>query len=246
MVGAFENIYNKLEIKRNRLTLNVIDNECSCAVKQFLCIIKTHWLPTSWSPQPCCQRRKISRKIHQVSHNCPYCNNRSKLPNPTLVQIYSTDRNHPQHTTNREGGSKKISIQSTQWQEVWLESYTSGASWIQSTQFLSPGVRNAWHAHNIDTWYVGPSFEHYHKMDCNKSATKYYTNSGTYELFLAHSIVPGITEGDRDIVAATNLLEMFKKSVPVSASQKQNHCKMLSSLTNVPSGHQSSRVSRWV
>lgn len=58
-------------------------------------------------------------------------------------------------------------------------------------------------------------------MVFNNPATGYCTNSGTYTLSPAHSIVPRISEGDRNVVVAADLLEMLKKSVPVSASQNQ-------------------------
>ena len=60
------------------------------------------------------------------------------------------------------------------------------------------------------------------------------TNIGTYKLFPAHMGVPTISEGDQTIVAATDLLDVFKKITPVNAAQNKK------SLQNAKFAHQCS------
>ena len=115
----------------------------------------------------------------------------------------------------------------------------------RALSFLDSTIRNTCQSHAIDTWYVGPSMVHYREMYFNNPRTGYCTSSGTYKLFPTHSRMPTITKDDHTTMAATDLLDMFKKIVPVNASQKRNHCKMLSLLTNVLTEHQTSRQNRW-
>ena len=87
--------------------------------------------------------------------------------------------------------------------------------------------------------------DHYRAMYFNNPKTGYYTIIGTYKLFPKHARMPSISEDDHIIMAATDILEMFKQSAPVSAIEKQNHCKMLRSLTGVLTKHQTPRQNRW-
>ena len=100
--------------------------------------------------------------------------------------------------------------------------------------FLPSTVRNTFQSHVIDTWYVGPSTDHYRKMFFDNLRTGYCTNSGTYKLFLTYSRMPTISKNDHTIMAATDLLEMSKQILPVSASQKKKP------LHNIAFTHQSS------
>ena len=110
---------------------------------------------------------------------------------------------------------------------------------------LPSSVRNTFQAHAIDTWYVGPSMLNYREIYFSNPNTGYCTISGTYNLFPTHPCMPAISKDDHPLMAATDLLEMFKNIVPVSAIEKRNHCKILSSLTNDLTEHQTPRRNRW-
>ena len=62
---------------------------------------------------------------------------------------------------------------------------------------------------------------HYRKMYFNNPKTGYCTSSGTYKLFPTHARMPTISEDDHTIMAAADLLEMFKRIVPVNAIEKE-------------------------
>ena len=69
--------------------------------------------------------------------HCPFGNHRLELPNSTLVQVHSPNRDHSQHPTNLEGGSKEVSIRGAQWQEIRLEQNTPRTPWVAGTQLLT-------------------------------------------------------------------------------------------------------------
>ena len=54
-----------------------------------------------------------------------------------------------------------------------------------------------------------------------------------------------ISKNDHTIMAAMNILEIFKNIVLVSAIEKRTHCKMLRSLTGVLAEYQTPRQNRW-
>ena len=169
-------------------------------------------------------------------------NHRPGMPSSSLVQINSPNRDHPQHSRVGQTKSAYEALNSKKfgWNKTLLAPVGSKA-----LSFLPPTVRNTFKSHAINTWYVGPSMEHYRTMFFNNQRTEYSTSSRTYNPFPAYSNVPTISESDRTVMAALDILEMFKISVPVSAIQKRNHCKILSSLTNILTGHQTPISSRW-
>ena len=57
--------------------------------------------------------------------------------------------------------------------------------------------------------------------------------TGTYALYPAYCKVPSISEGDRTIEAAAELLELFKGIVPNKTLQKVKHCEAVKKLTSV-------------
>ena len=115
----------------------------------------------------------------------------------------------------------------------------------RALSFFPSTVRNTFQSHAIYVWYVGPSMIPYREMHFNNPKTGYYTSSGTYKLFPAHARMSSISEDDHTIMAAMDLLEMFKEIVPASAIEKRNHCKILRSLTHILSRHQTPRRNRW-
>ena len=67
--------------------------------------------------------------------------------------------------------------------------------------------------------------------------------TGTYKLYPAYCRTPVISEGDRTLMTATDLLEKFKKIVSCSAKQKVIYCNTLRDLTNVICNHKTQRDS---
>ena len=105
---------------------------------------------------------------------------------------------------------------------------------VRALSFLPSTVRNTLQSHAIDTWYSGLSMEHYRDMfsttqgrDTALAAEP--TNCSRLTLVCQQYPRTNICT----IMATTDLLEIFRKIVPVSAIEKRNHCKMLRSLTGV-------------
>ena len=244
MLQAFESIYNELEDKGHKPTLHLLDNECSWAFKTFLRKKKTDIQIVEAHKHAVLAAEPAVKLItyHSIAHlttidpNCPiqlWCKFISQIE--ITLNILQTSKVDPKKSAYKALNGKKFN-----WNSTPLAPLGSRA-----LSFLPSSVRNTFQSHAIDTWYVDPSMLHYHEMYFNNPKTGYHTSSRTYTLFPTHARMQRISEDDHTIMATTDLLEMFKQIVPVSAIEKQNHCKILRSLTCVLTGHQTPRRNRW-
>ena len=80
----------------------------------------------------------------------------------------------------------------------------------KSLTFRDPGNRDAWQPRGVDRWYLGPSMDHYRLMRFRDPATGGDTDAGTFRLYPAHCRTPTISEGDRIIMAAADLVDIVR------------------------------------
>ena len=74
-----------------------------------------------------------------------------------------------------------------------------------------PDDRRAWQPHGVDTWYLGPSMDHYRLMRFRDPTTGGDTDACPFRLYPAHCRTPTISEGDRIVLAAADLVDILKK-----------------------------------
>merc|ERR1711938_83511 len=94
-----------------------------------------------------------------------------------------------------------------------------------------PGARGTFAPHGTDRFYVGPAMHHYRNQTFFIPATRRYRTTGTRELYPAHCQVPTISEADRTLLAAQELLTTMGATVPTTAKQKLRHISALQQLT---------------
>ncbi|KAL7524003.1 hypothetical protein ACHAXR_000396, partial [Thalassiosira sp. AJA248-18] len=82
--------------------------------------------------------------------------------------------------------------------------------------YLTLDERALWQMHGYDAYYVGPAKNHYRLLKFYDQTTCNYKITGTYELYPSHCKVPSISEGDRTIIAATDLLHEIGSYVPTT------------------------------
>jgi hypothetical protein len=103
--------------------------------------------------------------------------------------------------------------------------------------FLDPANRLSWAPHAIDAFTIGYAPDHYRLLRFWNKLTGGCMTTGTYALYPAYCKVPAISEGDRTIEAAAELLEIFKEIVPNKTKQKVQHCEAIQKLTSVLSDY---------
>jgi len=93
---------------------------------------------------------------------------------------------------------------------------------------------------------------HYQLLEMFDPNTRSYWASGTCKLYPTHCKVPTISEADRTIMAATELLDRIRTQIPTQAETKRQHLsvieKLIAILGNAPpprvNGHPAPRMSR--
>ena len=60
--------------------------------------------------------------------------------------------------------------------------------------------------------------------------------TGTYQLYPANCSMPSISEGNRIIVAATDLLSACEVTVPATGATQREHARVLEKLTTILQG----------
>ena len=99
--------------------------------------------------------------------------------------------------------------------------------------FKGPSNRAAWQPHATDAWYIRPVPLHYRLMNFFDPQTGGTLTTGTFRLYPTHCRAPTISEGDRIIAAAADLLRALKGQEPESAAQQRQHMEILKQLTEI-------------
>ena len=104
--------------------------------------------------------------------------------------------------------------------------------------FLDPANCLTLAPHAIDAFTLGFAPDHYRLLRfCNKLTGRCLT-TGTYALYPAHCKVQIISQGERTVMAAAELLDLFKTIVPRNTNKKVQHCNVIDKLTKTESEYQ--------
>ena len=95
-----------------------------------------------------------------------------------------------------------------------------------------------WAPHATKTFTLGFAPDHYQLLRFWNKLTGGCLTTGTYALYPAYCKVPTISEGDRGVMAAAEILDCFKTIVPKNTNKKVQHCNVIDKLTNTLSEYQ--------
>ena len=96
-----------------------------------------------------------------------------------------------------------------------------------------PTNRNTFAPHCTDEIYVAPSMLHYHNRKYWVPSTQKMCISSSEKIYPAHCEVPTISEADKTLIAASDILTAMQATVPHTAKAKLRHAKALQSLTEI-------------
>jgi len=74
---------------------------------------------------------------------------------------------------------------------------------------------------------------HYRLPEMFDPNTRSYRTAGTYKLYPTHCKVPTISEADRTIIAAAELLDTIRAQIPTQAETKRQHLNVIEQLTAI-------------
>ena len=96
--------------------------------------------------------------------------------------------------------------------------------------FIHPDSRNTFDPHCDEAFTVGRSRHHSLLLEFYVPTTRGYHISGTFRLDPTNWKLPAISEQDKIVVAATELLEQYIKFTPPSAIHKMKHIDIIKKL----------------
>ena len=74
---------------------------------------------------------------------------------------------------------------------------------------------------------------HYRLLEFFITSMRSYPKTGTYMIMPMHCKVPNISEQDKTIIAATELIESLRVTAPSTATDKSRHATTIADLTAI-------------
>ena len=99
--------------------------------------------------------------------------------------------------------------------------------------FIDPEDSAAWQAPGADAFVVGRCPLHYRLLEFFNPKTRAYLKTGTYKLYPRHSKVPSISEADRTLLVAQEMLTKLQIATSKQATAKMQHNQALRKLTEI-------------
>ena len=104
--------------------------------------------------------------------------------------------------------------------------------------FIDPEDRAAWQGHGVDAFVVGRCPLHYRLLEFFNPKTRAYLKTGTYKLYPRHSKVPSISEADRTLLVAQEMLQKLQIATSKQATEKLQHNQALQQLQEILRQHE--------
>jgi hypothetical protein len=204
MVKTFKDVYDFLTMHKHKPKLHVLDNECSRAVQKYIKsqstdiqLVEPHNHRVN-AAEPAIKSAKyhIIAGLQTVDPNCP-------------LQLWHRFIEQMQDTLNLLRTSREDPNKSAFEQLQGRFDYNRTPMAILGTQavaFLDPAERASWQSHGVDCYVVGRCPLHYRLIEFFNPQTRAYFRTGTYSLYPQHSTVPTISEQDRTLTAAQDIM----------------------------------------
>jgi len=205
-----------------------LDNECSKCIQNFLekkGTTRHHVAPHSHrvnAAEPAVKTAKyhLIAALATLDWGCP-------------VQLWSKMLKQVQDTLNMfrtsRNNTSKTAYQELEGNFDWNATPMAPLG-TKGSVFIHPDNRNTFAPHCDEGFTVGRAPHHYRLLEFYIPATRGYRLSGTYRLYPQHCRMPVISEEDRTVSAATELLEKMKKEIPPAAKEKKQWLKIIKKL----------------
>jgi hypothetical protein len=228
MITAFTEILATLAAHGYKPTLNFTDNECSKMVEAYNKSNKMdiHFVPPHNHQVNAAERAIATFKGHSiaglatVNRNCPL-----QLWDEFLHQVKLTlNLLHFSHRDPSTSANKEVH-----------GPYDFNKSPIvpigtKRLVYDDPAVRTSWAPHGTDTFYVGLAPKHYWCLQFYMPTTQQCCIADTWHLYPSHCVIPTISTTDLMVLAACDVLQTLRNTIPISASKAAAHSTAISDL----------------
>ena len=209
---VYTKLYDFLAARGYPITLNIMDNEASLAVKQQ--IIKTGATYQLVEPH----NHKVNaaeRAIQTFKHHfiAGLCSTDPKFP-ITLWDMLVPQAVLTLNLLRTSRINPKLSAYAQLNGQFDFMRTPLAPPGTQVLLFEDPTTRKSWAPHGKSAWYVGPAMEHYRCYKFYVPETNRLRTAATAKFFPAHCKVPQITTTDAAIEAANDLIKALTKPSP--------------------------------
>jgi hypothetical protein len=236
MVTAFTKVITILNAGGYQPALNVMDNECSAAIKKYIKFdnINIQLIPPHKHCVNAAERAIATLKEHFIAAlatmdtHCP-------------LQLWDEFLPQVELTLNMLRFSQKNPNKSAN-QEVYSSfDFTKTPLAPLGTKALiydDPSSRASWAPHATDGFYVGPASNHYRCLRFYIPSTLRFQFSDTWHLYPTRCQILVTSQHDLSIVAAADILKTLGNTVPTTTMEKIRHIRAIQNLTAIMTGQQ--------
>jgi hypothetical protein len=230
-IAAITKIVTVLRAPDYQLSLNVMDNECSKALKKHIHANKMNiqLVPPHNHRVNAAERAIATFKDHfvatlaTVNMLCPLQLWDKFLPQVELtLNFLRFSRCNPSILANTELYGA-FNFNKTPFAPLGTKALI----------FDDPATRTSWAPHATDCFFVGPANDQNRSLYFYIPITRRFRFSDTWRLYPAHCSVPILSEHDQMLRAAANLLKQLGLTIPASATAKIKHLAAIRKLTKI-------------
>jgi hypothetical protein len=218
MVTVFTKVITILKAGGYQPALNMMDNECSAAVKKYIKSenINFQLVPPHNHRVNATERAIATFKEHFIvalatmDTHCPLQLWDEFLPQVELtLNMLRFSQQNPKKSAN---------------QEVYGSfDFTKTPLAPLGTKALiydNPASRASWAPHATDGFYVGPASNHYRCLRFYIPSTRHFRFSDTWHLYPTHCQIPVTPQHDLSIVTAADILKTLGNTEPTTTTEK--------------------------
>ncbi|KAL7527155.1 hypothetical protein ACHAWF_008701, partial [Thalassiosira exigua] len=211
-VEAMQDIYEYLTKRGYKPRLNVMDNECSKTLRDYI------------------EGEKVKIQLVEPDNHRVNAAERAiqTFKNHFIAGLSCVDQHFPLQLWDEILKQAEITLNllRTSRQDPSKSAYEEleGPFDYNRTPLAPPGTkalvyndptnRRSWEQHAKDGWYVGPAMAHYRCKRFWIPETRNFRTAATYKLFPKHCKLPVIDEVDEKIIAADELAQELKRTIP--------------------------------
>ena len=240
MIDTFKNIYEYLKVLNIAPKFHILENECSKAVQKYIKSEKV-------------EIQLVEPHNHQVNAAEPAV---KEIKYHIISALATVERDFPiqiwekfipqiQDTLNLLRTSRQnASISSYQEMEGVFDFDKTPISILgsKSLSYIDPDTRAAWEQHAEDGLYIGRCPMHYRLLEFFITSMRSYQKTGTYKVMPMHCKVPIMSDQDKTIIAATELIESLRETTPSTDTDKSRHATTIADPTAIITDSPSQRV----
>jgi hypothetical protein len=234
-ISAFFKIFAILHTRDYQPTLNVMDNECSNAIKKY---IRANKMDIQLVPL---HNLRVKAAELAISTFKEHFIATALATVDTLYPLQLWDKFLPQvkltlNLLRFSCRNPALSSNKEMYRAFDFNKTPLAPLGTKALAFDDPATGASWALHATNGYYVGPASNHYQCLHIYILAMKRVRFLDTWRLYPTHCHVPTAAEHDQTLHTTANLLEQLGHTVPRSASSKLRHICAICQLTNIMAG----------